>query len=286
MVVKLITDSTSDIEPEVLRKLDIRVIPLSIHFSDESFLENQVSREYFYQKLKRSATIPSSSQPSRGDIIQIFFEVVEQGNDVLAIFLSSGISGTYENALQARNAVLEKYPHAHIEIIDSLNTSMALGLIVMESASAAAEGKTLQEVADIAREMVRKVRFYFIPESLEYLRKGGRIGGAAALLGNILHIKPILCYMQGRTAIKKKVRCSKGAIAQMLTIMKTDFYNNGLKYIVVQHIDNESKARDLQNDLQKEYGVEVQCSSVGPVVGMHVGPGTIGITYCLHNFIK
>ncbi|NMA54381.1 MAG: DegV family protein [Firmicutes bacterium] len=281
MAVKLVTDSTSDIDRQTQRKLGITVIPLTIHFPDESFIDGEVPLDHFYAKLEASPVIPTSSQPSAGDIQVVFERLVAKGHHILAIFLSSKISGTYESALTARQMVLEKYPQAKIEVLDSLNTVMALGYPVIETAKAALAGTSLSELTEQATCLLNRIRFYFIPHSLEHLRKGGRIGSAAALIGSVLDLKPVLYYADGLTAVAKKVRSMRGAIQHMLGIMEADYKAHGLEAVIVQHINNRPKAEKVAQFIRDKYTLTPPIVPVGPIVGLHAGPGTIGIAYCL-----
>lgn len=281
MAVKIVTDSTSDIDSRTQQELDITIIPLTVHFPDESLEEGAVPLDYFYAKLDESPVIPTSSQPSQGEIQAVFERLITEGHDILAIFLSSKISGTYQTSLSAKEAILKKYPEAKIEIIDSLNTAMALGYPVIEAAKKAQVESSLAEITAFAQQIIEQMRFYFVPATLEYLRKGGRIGSAAALVGSILDLKPVLYYADGLTAVAKKVRSMRAAVHHMLSILETDFQTHGLQAVIVQHINSLSKAKEVAQTILDKYGLVAPIVAVGPVVGLHVGPGTIGIIYCL-----
>ncbi|MGE5381648.1 MAG: DegV family protein [Methylocystaceae bacterium] len=283
MAIKLVTDSTSNLDQATLKELDIKVIPLTVHFPTESFKENEISCRCFYDKLSQSPVIPTSSQPSPGEIEDVFSDLVASGDDVLGVFISSGVSGTYENAMSARHSILSRLPQAKIEIVDSLTTAMALGIVVLEAAREVQIGCSFNEVVATARHLVDRVSFNFIPVSLEYLRKGGRIGGATALLGSLLDIKPILYYNNGKTAVRDKVRSTKAAISRMISFLERDYHNTGLKYVIVQHINNLPGAREVAALVRERLGVEPSIIEVFPVVGMHVGPGSVGIIYCLEG---
>ncbi|QGT99580.1 DegV family protein [Candidatus Syntrophocurvum alkaliphilum] len=280
MAIKVVTDSTSYIENSLIKELDITIVPLSVNFPDESFKENEVDHEYFYRKIKTTGIIPTSSQPSQGSIISIFENIVSNGNEIVAIFLSSDMSGTYETAISARDIVLEDYPHAKIEVLDGRTNSMALGLPVIEAARAALSGQKFDEIVDLAKYMIKRVHFYFAPETLEFLKKGGRIGGASALLGSILNIKPVLFVENGKTAVLKKARGSKAAIEAMLERLDNDYKTNGLKHILVHHINCHEKAKEIADKICDKYDFTVPVVPIGPVIGLHVGPGAIGIVYC------
>ena len=210
IAVKLVTDSTSYIDQSTQKELDITVVNLSVHFPDVSFDETSVEYDDFYQKIQRDNVIPTSSQPTIGQVCDAFRKIVMSGDEVLGIFISAQMSGTYESALTAKSIILEEYPHASIEIVDSKTNCMALGLQVVEAAKAARAGKTMEEVLDTAEQFRNKVRFYFVPATLEYLIKGGRIGGAAAIIGSILQVRPILFVNDGVTDIFAKVRVLQG----------------------------------------------------------------------------
>lgn len=283
MAVKLITDSTAYIDKETQQQLDITVIPLSVNFPDESFKETEVSYEYFYNKLADSAAIPTSSQPSPGDFYLAFNNILAQGHAVLGIFISADMSGTYLSALSAREKIQQENPAARIEILDSRTNSLALGLPVIAAAKAAQEGKTLAEIAELARQMIKRMHFYFVPANLEYLKKGGRIGGAAALIGSVLNIKPILYVNQGTVAVWEKVRGARAATERLLRLLEQESQTRGLKEIVIHHINVPERASELAQDLSQRYGLAVPTAPIGPVIGLHVGPGSIGLVFCTES---
>lgn len=280
MTVKLVTDSTSYIQDQTLQDLDIKIVSLAVSFPDGSFDEDTVDYNDFYERIQREGIIPTSSQPSVGTIIDTFREIILRGEEVLGIFISAKMSGTYECALQAKKALLEEYPQACIEVLDSKTNCMALGLQVVEAAAAAQAGKKMEEVMQIAQDIRDKVRFYFVPATLDYLIKGGRIGGASALLGSLLKIRPILYVNDGMTDVEEKVRGTKAAIKRIMQLLQQDAAKYGLKHLLVHHIHDYERGMELAHNLSHLYQRQVSAYSIGPVIGLHVGPGTVGVVYC------
>ncbi len=280
MTVKLVTDSTSYIQETTQKDLDIKIINLSVNFSTESFEENAVEYDHFYERIQREGVIPTSSQPPLGIIHDTFKEIIMRGEEVLGIFISAKMSGTYESALHAKKMLLAEFPEAVIEIIDSKTNCMALGLQVVEAAIAAQAGKNMEEVIKTAQQIREKVRFYFVPASLEYLIKGGRIGGASALIGSLLKIRPILYVNDGMTDVKERVRGTRAAVKRMVDILHEDGSKYGLKHLLVHHIHDPQRANELAATLSANLAREVKAYPIGPVIGSHVGPGTLGIVYC------
>jgi DegV family protein with EDD domain len=205
--------------------------------------------------------------------------VVAMGDSLCCIFLSSDMSGTFSTGQIAKEMVLEKYENAMIEIVDSRSNCMQLGFAVVMAARSAKAGKTLEQVKEAALENIKRSRFLFIPENLQYLKKGGRIGGASALIGNLFKIIPILTVEDGKTSILMKVRTKKNAVLAMVDKMLQDISKNGLGEIVVEHIDCLDEAKELTNMIKDKLKVTVDIMDIGPVIGLHVGPGTISIAY-------
>ncbi|KUG03483.1 hypothetical protein ASZ90_019119 [hydrocarbon metagenome] len=280
MAVKLVTDSTSYIEEVTQKDLDIKIVNLSVNFPNESFEEDAVEYADFYERIKREGVIPTSSQPSLGIIHDTFKEIIMRGEEVLGIFLSAKMSGTYESAMHAKKMLLEEFPRASIEIMDSKTNCMALGLQVVEAAVAAKAGKNMEEIVQTAKDIRERVRFYFVPASLEYLIKGGRIGGASALIGSLLKIRPILYVNDGMTDVKERVRGNKAAIKRIKDLLHEDASKYGLKHLLVHHIHDYQRASELAEDLIQQYDREVPAFPIGPVIGLHVGPGTLAVVYC------
>lgn len=278
MTVKIMTDSTSYINERLRAELDIRVVPLHVSFQDISMKETEIKNDVFYEMMEQKG-IPVSSQPSVGELYQEMAGIVSKGDHLLCIFLSSEMSGTYASACKVKEMVLSQYPDAKIHIVDSRSNSMQLGFAAIVAARAAKEGKTLDEVKEIAEQNIKRSRFLFIPDNLVYLKKGGRIGGASALIGNVLKIIPILTVENGRTTVMKTVRTKTKAITAMIARTLQDHLNYGLQEIVVHHINCYDQAKDLAKKLQQKLKMDVTIADIGPVIGLHVGPGAIGIVY-------
>ena len=279
MAIKIVTDSTSYISDEYIKKYDIKLVSLNVIINGVSSREIDIENEVFYEEIKNSKEIPKSSQPIPNEMLNTFREIVEDGDSIVGIFLSSKMSGTYSNANMIKDMILEDYPDAEIHILDSKTNCMQMGFAVIEAARTASEGKSINEVINAANHVINNSRFLFTPETLEYLKKGGRIGGAAALFGNVLQIKPILTVVNGETSVFKKVRTRKKAIEEIVKTVLEEIESKGLGDIVVHHINCQEDGLKLAKALENKLGKKVDIQSIGPVIGVHVGPGSIGIAY-------
>lgn len=279
MAIKIVTDSTSYISDEYIKKYDIKLVSLNVIINGVSSREVDIENEVFYEEIKNSKEIPKSSQPIPNEMLNTFKEIVKDGDSIVGIFLSSKMSGTYSNANMIKDMILEDYPDADIHILDSKTNCMQMGFAVIEASRAAGEGKSIDEVINAANHVINNSRFLFTPETLEYLKKGGRIGGAAALFGNVLQIKPILTVVNGETSVFKKVRTRKKAIEEIVKTVLEEIEAKGFGDIVVHHINCQEDGLKLAKALENKLGKKVDIQSIGPVIGVHVGPGSIGIAY-------
>ena len=279
MGVKLVTDSTSYISEELINKYNISIASLNVILQGKSYREVNLDNKYFYEVMDQSEEIPTSSQPSIDELLDIFKSIVKSGDNVVGVFLSSDMSATYSSAHLAKNMVLEEYPDARIEIIDSRTNCMQMGFQVIEGARAAKEGKSIEEVVVVVNNVVKSSRFLFVPDTLRYLKKGGRIGGAAALFGTILQIRPILTVRDGVTSVFEKVRTKKKAVNAIVDKVLDDIKNYGLGDVIVHHINCEEEGRELAKRLEEELNIPIRIQSIGPIIGLHVGPGSIGVAY-------
>ena len=245
----------------------------------ESIREVDLDNETFYSKMEESTEIPSSSQPSPDEIYNTFENIVKEGNSIVGIFISSDMSGTVSSANLIKNMLLEKYPTAHIEIVDSRSNCMQMGYVAIEAAKAAAAGKSMEEVIDVCTSVINNSRFLFTPDTLDYLKKGGRIGGASALLGTLFQIKPILTVCDGKTTVFTKVRTKKKAVDTLVTTLVNDLQGKELGGVIVHHINCQDEGLSLAAKIKKQLGVDVQIDTIGPIIGLHVGPGSIGVAY-------
>ena len=279
MAIKIVTDSTSYIPEEFINKYDISVVSLNVIMNGESIREVDLDNETFYSKMEESTEIPSSSQPSPDEIYNTFENIIKEGNSIVGIFISSDMSGTVSSANLIKNMLLEKYPTAHIEIVDSRSNCMQMGYVAIEAAKAAAASKSMEEVIDVCTSVINNSRFLFTPDTLDYLKKGGRIGGASALLGTLFQIKPILTVCDGKTTVFTKVRTKKKAVDTLVTTLINDLQGKELGGVIVHHINCQDEGLSLAAKIKKQLGVDVQIDTIGPIIGLHVGPGSIGVAY-------
>lgn len=279
MSVKIITDSTSYIPKELIEEYDITVVSLNVIINNESYRETELKNAEFYKMIEEWDKIPTSSQPSLDELVNAIEKKVADGNEVFCIFLSSKMSGTFSSAHIAKDMVLEKYPNAKIEIFDSATNSMQMGYEVIESAKCAKDGLEMGYIIDKAISVRKNSRFLFVPDTLKYLKKGGRIGRASALVGGILQIRPILTVENGETTVFDKVRTKKKAVDIIVHKVIDDCSKNKIGGVIVHHINSEEEGKALARKLEEKLNITVKVKSIGPVIGVHVGPGSIGVAY-------
>ncbi|PHV72041.1 fatty acid-binding protein DegV [Sporanaerobium hydrogeniformans] len=278
-MIKIVTDSTCYLPQEYSDTYDIRIVSLNVVLNGKSYRELDLSNDTFYEEMGKSTELPTSSQPSPEEMLTTFESIVSQGDSILGIFLSSQMSGTYTSAQLIKNIILEKYPQATIELFDSTSNCMQMGYMVLEAARFAKAGHSLQEVIAHTTAIREHSRFLFTPHVLDYLRKGGRIGGASALLGTLLQIKPILTVEKGKTTVFTKVRTKKKAIDTIIQQFLMDIQSAQLGEVIVHHINCPEEGQLLAAELEKHIHLKVKIQSIGPVIGLHVGPGSIGLAY-------
>jgi len=280
VAVKVITDSTSYIPRLRREKLDIGIAQLSSLLDGVTYVDDPDACEDFYEALAKTSSWPTTSQPSVQGIVDLMEERVSAGHGVVGIFISEVMSGTYSTSLLARDIVREKYPDAVIEVIDGRSNCIELGFAVLVAAEAAADGKSIEDVVAVATERILHTRFLFTPFTLDYLRRGGRIGNAEALLGTLLQIKPILSVVDGATDTFAKVRTTQKAHDLMMETFAADVRDKGgLGEVYVHHIHDVAAGRRFADRIEEVAGRAVEVLPIGPVIGTHVGPGTVGVAY-------
>jgi DegV family protein with EDD domain len=276
--VAIVTDSTAFLPQEYIEKYDIHAIPLNLHWGDETLRDTEdISPAEFYVRLQQSDRLPTTSQPSAGRFLTFFQEVAESADSIVAILLSQKLSGTVASAHAAVEMMESDYP---IEIVDSLSASLGLGLIVLAAARAAEEGQDFQQVARVARTLSPHVRVVFVVDTLEYLHKGGRIGGAKRLLGSVLSIKPLLQLRDGEIEALASVRTKRKAVERMIEIVQEETTGATELHMGVIDAAAAKEGDELLQQVKQVFSpVELLRSELSPVIGTHTGPGTVGVGY-------
>lgn len=275
--VKIVTDSTSDIPQDVREQYGIGMVPLKVHFGHDAYLDSvtiQVSE--FYEKLAAANALPTTSQPSPAEFMELYQQIgAEPETEIISIHLSSALSGTYQSAMLAKSLLEEKID---VTVIDSKTASYGIGTMVVEAAKMAQQGKSKEEIlAEIGR-IRETMRIYFLVDTLEYLQKGGRIGKAAALIGSLLNIKPILSIdNDGEVASVDKVRGHKKALGRILEMLKQEFGGKPI-HVTIGHANSLSGADELNELIRSHFEVvSMSYMEIGPVIGAHVGAGTTAV---------
>lgn len=287
MDIQVITDSTSYIPKEMAEALKIRIIPLSFTFGERHIRETEIENPVFFDMMRQNKEIPKSSQPPVQDFVDLYGEYMRQGKKILGIFISDKMSGTVGTARMAGELAKEKFGNCEIEVVNSKTNCMDMGYAVIKAAEAALEGRPMEEIKETVGHILRCSRFLFAPRNLDYLRKGGRIGGAQALVGNILKINPILTVNDGGEAdIFDKVRTQKKAVQNIVAHFAKETESHGLRQVTVHHINEREEAEKLAGVIRDMTGLPPRVVSIGPVIGLHVGPGTIGLAYTTEREIR
>ncbi|MBC8450390.1 MAG: DegV family protein [Chloroflexi bacterium] len=282
----LVTDSSAYLPPALMQKHRVQVIPLYIHFGAESLRDGvELTTAEFYDRLARADTLPTTSQPSVGDFLELYRRLGQDAEAIVSIHISSGLSGTVPSALGARQVLSAEAAEAGVDpptihVVDSTLTSAGLGLLVTAAARAIEAGQPAQAVVRTVEELIPRMRVIFVVDTLEYLQKGGRIGGAAALLGSMLQVKPILHLTGGRIDVLEKVRTARKAKQRLLGIMEEQVGQAGAVHAAVIHANAPPEAEMLRQQVADRFQCrELFVCELSPAIATHVGPGAVGVAF-------
>lgn len=281
MGIRIVTDSTAYLDPEVIKRYNIEIVPLIVNFGNETFKEGEkYTNNEYYHKLKTTKVIATTSQPSSGEFLEVYQKLIEEGHEIVSIHISSVLSGTLTSAQTASSLL----PNAKITVIDSQSTSCPLAWMVIEAAKAAEEGKSTEEIIKIIDKLKENINLLFLVDTLEYLKRGGRIGGAQALLGTLLQIRPILHLEAGRIEVFDKVRTKQKGLARLakeFDDFMAEIKDVSLLRVAILHVDAVDNALIIKKLLAEKYPqITFEESELGPVIGSHAGPGTVGVAFC------
>jgi DegV family protein with EDD domain len=274
----VVADTTSYLPPELLEKHDVRLVSLYVGVEGEQERESDIADLHgFYERLRISDQTVTTSQPSVGDFISVYEPLLDEGKEIVSIHLSSGISGTYESAIQARERLTaEGKGGERIVVCDSQTGCGGMGLMILAAAHAAENGANASEAKARAETARAQLKIWFAVDTLDYLRRGGRIGAARAWIGTTLKIKPILTLENEITPVER-VRTRARAFERMVDYARQR-HEAGADAWVVQHVQDPENAARLVEACEPIFGHEpVFVSEVGPVIGAHVGPGLLGV---------
>lgn len=279
-MIRIITDSVASIPKALAEELNIKVVSLYVNRDGVEYRDADMDHDEFYRDIYDMVNnIPISSQPSQFEMEEAFEEAAEAGDSALGIFLSSRMSGTYDAAVRAARIVASRYPDFEYRLVDGMSNSFDEAWPIMEAVAARDVGEDLDSCEKAALRAIPRTRFLFSPETLTFLHKGGRIGGAAALLGNMIQLAPILTVRDGEATTFAKVRSRKKALDKMATSFKADIDAYGLRDVVVHYIgDKEPAIKWAKEVISPMVGRTVGVVPVSPVIGLHVGPA-VGIAY-------
>ena len=270
--VAIVTDSTADLPPQLLKQKAIRVVPLTLNLEGRSLLDGvDIRPSEFYRKLPNATTHPTTSQPSPGQFAEVYEELLADHAAVVSIHISEKLSGTYASALQAA----EMTDPGRVRVIDSHLVSMSLGLLTLAASDMAVNGNNADAIVERASAMRDRVQTFFSVATLEFLRRGGRIGRASALLGSVLQVKPVLCIRDGLVTPLERVRTFDRALNRIVELSREVDTGKGL-CVIVGHGDAEADAERVARELEP-VAETLLIQPLGPVVGAHAGPGVVGV---------
>lgn len=273
MTIRIVTDSASDIPSEVARRLGISIVPLTVSFGKKIYRDGiDLSAEEFYSKLARSKTHPVTSQPSIGNFIDVYKAIARKGDEIISIHLSSKLSGTYNAALLAKEAMGKNY---HIEIVDSESVSMGTGLTVIAAAKAIQAGISFQQAIDIVHHSIPRIHLLAFFQTLEYLERGGRLGKGQALLGALLHVKPLITVRDGEVQPFGKARTRMGALRHLYSFLESLLHIRELSIMYTTIFEEVKILAGLLNPIFPQ--ARILTAQVGCTLGTHTGPGTLAV---------
>jgi DegV family protein with EDD domain len=277
--VAVVTDSTAYIPKEYMEKYGITVMPQILVWGEQTFEDGvDIQPDEFYRRLASAKTMPTTSQVPVPKMMKTFSTLIDQDYSVLGIFVSSKFSGTFQSAIQAREMLASG--KEKVELVDSLSAAMAMGFQALTAARAALDGASLAECKTLAENARGHTGVYFVVDTLEFLHRGGRIGGAQRLLGTALNLKPILAIQDGKVESIERIRTKSKAMERLVEIVTEQCTGKGAVRLATLHANAPEDAQKLLDSASSQLNVtEKIFTEVSPVVGAHTGPGTVGLAY-------
>ena len=270
--VAIVTDSTADLPTQLVKARSISIVPLTLNFEGRSLLDGvDIRPSEFYRKLPNATTHPTTSQPAPGRFAETYADLLKDHEAIVSIHISEKLSGTYASAVQGA----EMTDPRRVHVIDSQLVSMSLGLLTLAASEIAAQGAGPEQIVERVNGMREQVQTYFSVATLEFLRRGGRIGRASALLGSVLQVKPVLCIRDGLVTPLERVRTFERALNRVIELTRGVDRGKGL-CVIVGHADAEADAERVARELES-VAETLMIQPLGPVVGAHAGPGVVGV---------
>jgi DegV family protein with EDD domain len=268
-----VTDSTADIPPEILKELDISVVPIYVVFGDKAYRDRvDISEDEFYHRLSQDGVFPTTAVPSPKDFADVYSELAKETDEIISIHLTSKESGIYDSALLAKDMVQRK---CRVEVIDSQSISMSYGLLAMAAAREAKAGASLNQVADMVRRSIPHLHILFLVDTLKYVVRGGRVSRARGALGSVLGVKPLLTLKDGHLTLSTVARTRAKAIERLYDFAKS---HSPIGEVAVPYTTTREEAEALAGRLRLAFAnAPVHVARVGPALGTHAGPGAMGV---------
>jgi DegV family protein with EDD domain len=277
--IAIVTDSTAYIPSDLVQKYNLTVTPQVLIWGEETFRDGvDIQPDEFYARLKTAKVMPTTSQVTPITMKTTFEGFIEKGYDVLGIFLSAKLSGTIQSVVQAKEMMGSAGDK--VRFVDSKSTAMAMGFQVLTVARAVEDGANMDDAVALAEKATEHTGVYFAVDTLEFLHRGGRIGGAKRFLGTALNVKPVLAVLDGRVEAVEQIRTKKKALERVFELVSEQTKGKTPIRVASLHAAAEGEARTLLEKATKELNaIESIMSTVSPVVGTHAGPGTVGLAY-------
>jgi len=276
--IRVVTDSLANLPADVAASKGIEVVPLQVIFGSEAFADGiDLTNEQFYERLRQSRALPTTSQPSAGQFAAVYQRLLSEGaSSIVSVHVSRHLSGTYGAAVAGRELV----PDARISVLDTLSITTGLGLLALRAADAVDKGMNHGQVVDLIESLSPRARVFFVVDTLEYLQKGGRIGAASAFLGSLLSLKPILAIREGVVQPVERVRTKSRALDHLAKLVAQEVPPGSVLHAAILHGQALEEATNLAERIHKNYRCQdLMIGEVGPVIATHTGPGVVGVAF-------
>lgn len=277
MGIRIVIDSTSDVTDEIIKKYNLKMVPLTVNFEDRSYLDKvELSSSEFFDKLSKSEKLPTTSQVSPGVFREVFSEILMEGDQVLGIFLASEFSGTYDSARAAK----EMIGSDNIQIVDTKSVCLGSFALILEAIELVNQKKGLNEIVKELEEARSKVVAVAVLDTLKYLEKGGRLSKGQAVVGSLLNIKPVLEIRDGKLNVIDKVRGKNKTIKWFDEFIEKGNYDLSDKTVLLFYAQHYDQLKELRKTLEEKYKIKnIIEQEIGPVIGTHAGPGALGVSF-------